>query len=545
MNTTKAKKKESQDKNVSRSVADSVGVVVQPKMKVGAPGDRYENEADRVADQVVTGSEPSIQKQEEEEAAQMSPIEAVSVSQIQACPCDREDSLQKKGLNQSASVASPWLEQQINNSKSGGEALPKNTRSFMETRFGHDFSGVRVHHDSSAATMSSNIQAKAFTNRNHIYFNQGYYSPETSSGKKLIAHELTHTIQQGASQKSDTVQRDLAVAPTTPDAEVIPLTPEQVSAALHYNLNRFANEDELKVIRDVIGLSPEAEHLIDEEFVRSVGRWQASHGLGQDGKLGPNTVATLVAEYQAESTLAPDMAERGRRLDIRTKSNERRNNIDVGGHSDLFDAILSHKNAMLTLLMRINFRFHPDSSGTNLTNNEQDTFITRFRRDVRRVWSFMYALVPAGRNLLRNYLDTYYANIRIVNTATNPHYVAHITRTANAYDNTNPPGAAIGNGGPAADNDNGWLRLGSRDVGLFRGQSRGGFPMRQYTSAHEFGHMMGLPHIHCNTNSNACYGTTRAERANIMGLNNTVTPSNYLPFTTAMRVITGSNWRAR
>jgi hypothetical protein len=67
--------------------------------------------------------------------------------------------------------------------------------------------------------------------------------------------------------------------------------------------------------------------------------------------------------------------------------------------------------------------------------------------------------------------------------------------------------------------------------------------MSQYTAAHEFGHMMGLPHIHCDTNNAQCYGTTNAERANIMGLGNTVTRANYEPFLAAMRAITGSNWK--
>jgi hypothetical protein len=544
---SKSKNEETSQATASRAVANHTAAIVQRKMTVGRAGDQYEQEADRVANQVMGSPEPSIQRQTEEEEGplQMSPLNPVSISHIQACSCgqDEERQIQPKadGANH-AGAASPWLEQQIKETKGGGQPLPQTTRSFMENRLGHDFSSVRVHQGSHAAGLSSKIQAKAFTNGGDIYFNQGQYSPETSSGKRLIAHELTHTVQQGASAKSDTVQRDLAVAPSTPETEVVPLTPEQVSAALHYNLDRFANEEELRTIRDVIGLPPNAQHLIDEDFVRAVGRWQASHGLGQDGRLEEGTVASLVAEYQGESTLVPEMAEQGRRLDIRTKSDERENNIDVNGHSNLFDAILSHKNAMLTLLMRINFRFHPDSAGTALTNNEQDSFIARFRRDVRRVWSFMYALVPVG-SLLRNYLDTYYANIRIVNTATNPHYVAHITRAASAYASTDPPGA-IGAGGPAADNDTRWLRLGSRDVGMFRGQSRGGFPMRQYTSAHEFGHMMGLPHIRCDTNSADCYGTTSAERSNIMGLNNSVTPANYLPFTTAMRAITGSNWRA-
>ena len=273
----------------------------------------------------------------------------------------------------------------------------------------------------------------------------------------------------------------------------------------------------------------------------------AKYNLEVDGKLGPDTVRTLVTEFRAEGALVPSMTNAARRLAIRTRPNERVNNIDVNGHADLFDAILSHRDAQLTLLMRIDFQFHGGATGTAPTAAGQRRFIQRFISDARRIWGSMYALVPDG-NQPANYLDTYYVDVQIVNTNRNPHYVAHIGATNAAYTTTDPPGP-IGPGGPAASADDNWLRLGTSDVGLFRGSSRqtdpagNPRPMRQFTAAHEFGHMVGLPHIHCDNNGAHCYGTTDRERANIMGLGNSVIRTNYAPFLEAMRAITGSRWR--
>ena len=82
------------------------------------------------------------------------------------------------------------------NSVQSGTPLELNVRQFMEPRFGADFSRVQIHADSRAATLSEAINARAFTYGRHIYFNQGEYRPETHEGKRVLAHELTHVIQQ-------------------------------------------------------------------------------------------------------------------------------------------------------------------------------------------------------------------------------------------------------------------------------------------------------------------------------------------------------------
>lgn len=86
----------------------------------------------------------------------------------------------------------------VNNTlRSSGSPLDSKTRGFMESRFGHDFGSVRVHTDSGAAESSREVNAHAYTVGRDVVFGSGKYSPNTSSGKKLLAHELTHVVQQG------------------------------------------------------------------------------------------------------------------------------------------------------------------------------------------------------------------------------------------------------------------------------------------------------------------------------------------------------------
>ncbi|MDX2247055.1 MAG: DUF4157 domain-containing protein [Bacteroidia bacterium] len=129
--------------------------VIQPKLTINEPGDAYEQEADAMAERVMRKSEGG------------------------------------------GYPASSQLTSQLSNSKGSGSPLPKPTLGFMNQAFGSDFSNVRIHTGTQAAEMSQDIQAKAFTHGSDIYFNQGQYSPETSEGKKLLAHELTHVGQQG------------------------------------------------------------------------------------------------------------------------------------------------------------------------------------------------------------------------------------------------------------------------------------------------------------------------------------------------------------
>jgi len=248
--------------------------------------------------------EESVQAMEEEESVQaMEEEESVQAMEeeesIQAM--EEEESVQAKA--NSTNQVSESTENQIRNSGSGSKMDTK-TRTEMEQGFGANFSNVRIHTDSTAVQMNKDMGAQAFTHGNDVYFNEGKYNPNSSQGKHLLAHELTHTVQQGKSVPINYIQQDLAVEPPNPDAEAVELIPEEIQDAINYNQRRFTDEAELRNLRDVLGLSPEPA-VINESFVETVVQWQAENNLDQDGKIGPNTARVIGKEMREESSLDP------------------------------------------------------------------------------------------------------------------------------------------------------------------------------------------------------------------------------------------------
>jgi len=163
---------------------------VQPKLAINPPNDVYEQEADKVAGAVMSGSIGPIQRKcaacEEEEKVQR-----------KCAHCEEEDKKiqRKEASDGSAAPSHTSVKQAL---QSGGQPLDGHTRSFMESRFGYDFSRVQIHDDPLAHRSSSEINALAYTHGNHIVFGAGKYRPETAAGKQLLAHELTHVVQQNA-----------------------------------------------------------------------------------------------------------------------------------------------------------------------------------------------------------------------------------------------------------------------------------------------------------------------------------------------------------
>ncbi len=184
------------------------GSKVFPKLTVNAPNDAHEQQADAMADKV-------MRMEEEEEMMQAKPLEGAIQRKCAACE-EEEESLQSKPLLRKAESgggfeASPKLAGQLAQSKGGGGSLPEATQGRMGRASGADFSGVRVHTGGQAGAMSQSIQARAFTHGSDIYFNEGQYQPETSSGGHLLAHELAHVVQQGGGQPkpAQKIQRSL------------------------------------------------------------------------------------------------------------------------------------------------------------------------------------------------------------------------------------------------------------------------------------------------------------------------------------------------
>jgi hypothetical protein len=127
-----------------------------------------------------------------------------------------------------AGIVADALANQINTSRGSGSTMDSSTRSFMEKRFGADFSNVNIHHNEEAVQMNRSLNAQAFTVGNDIYFNAGKYSPNDAGGKHLLAHELTHVVQQSGKNKSEqssaenfSLTANLYVARFTDDAHHI------------------------------------------------------------------------------------------------------------------------------------------------------------------------------------------------------------------------------------------------------------------------------------------------------------------------------------
>lgn len=231
----------------SRAVAN----MLQAKLEVGEPGDRFEQEADAVAEQVVSSSAPNIQAKcaecEEEESLQMQPMEEEEEEELQMKP-----QLQLSGNEAVGNEASPWIQNKINSSRGGGSGLDSSTRSFMESRIESDFSNVKIHTSGEAVQMNRELGAKAFTVGSDIYFNEGQYRPESTEGKKLLAHELTHTVQQGAA--TERVQRQDGEPPARfrlPIAEILGM---QYGGILARN-RRPLTSSEKSIARPIFGSS--------------------------------------------------------------------------------------------------------------------------------------------------------------------------------------------------------------------------------------------------------------------------------------------------
>lgn len=157
--------------------------LLQTKLIVSEPGDQFEQEADRMANQVIGMPEPRLQSNGE--------------SGLSTQPLQRTKTIQAKhdqASNQVQKSVSPLAGKVL---RSSGQPLDTQTRAFMEPRFGKSFDHVRVHSDARAAESARRYRALAYTAGRDVVFGKGQYQPSTKEGKKLLAHELAHVIQQG------------------------------------------------------------------------------------------------------------------------------------------------------------------------------------------------------------------------------------------------------------------------------------------------------------------------------------------------------------
>lgn len=228
---------------------------IQAKMEITPAGDKYENEADAVADNVVTQLQRQeeeeemmqgkriqreempeeeemqaqrlqrmeeeeemmqgkrIQRMEEEELMQGKRLQREEMPEEEEIMAQRiqrmEDEelmqgkrLQREDLTDGGPVSSD-VESQIENARGGGDPLDRQTLQRMEGAMGANFSGVRVHNDAQSSSLNDAVQARAFTTGQDIFFRSGEYKPESEDGQRLLAHELTHVMQQNPDVKEE------------------------------------------------------------------------------------------------------------------------------------------------------------------------------------------------------------------------------------------------------------------------------------------------------------------------------------------------------
>jgi hypothetical protein len=254
--------------------------------------------------------------------------------ECEECKKKHEGTLRRAAVNSSPVHTVPAIVNTV--LREPGQPLDAATRSFMEPRFGHDFSHVRIHTDPNAAESALAVNALAYTVGHDVVFGPGHYQPGTYEGYKLMAHELTHVIQQAraapafdqhlrlapaggcaehqAKQASEriaggssvhvepglvtAIQRDLATPePEVPQAEQPDLTDAQIREAIRYN-SQFYDEANTRLIQNILGGPVTGRWTADN--IRAIAASQEKYGLKKDGKVGAETFQFIIREQELE-----------------------------------------------------------------------------------------------------------------------------------------------------------------------------------------------------------------------------------------------------
>ncbi len=303
--------------------------IVQTKLTIGQPNDKYEQEADQVADQVVQRLEQSktVDSNQESSSISKNPL-SISSIQRKCDACDQEEKLQKKedelgemevmrkpifesngdppdGQIQTKSnrlnFTTSSLESRLNASKGKGSPLPKESRNEMESAFDADFGQVKVHTDSNSVKMNRELNGKAFTDGSDIFFNKGEFSTNSKAGKKLLAHELTHVVQQKG--RIDHIQKQPITTPAKSNPQPVNLPPKQIREAIRFNNSRYREKD-IKLIQNIVGDSETG--VINEGTIKLIVVYQKEHNHKPDGKVGKDTFFELTKDLQASGVSSTD-----------------------------------------------------------------------------------------------------------------------------------------------------------------------------------------------------------------------------------------------
>ena len=222
-----------------RQLSGQTSPLIQPKLRISQPGDKYEQEADRVAEQVMrmsdkevsgppksattiqrkcsscTSSQGHCPKCAEVEGAIQRKLPTSNITPLIQRqfeePEEDEELLQAKAESGQTTDVTTELAGYVNSMRGGGQPLPESVRAFFEPRFARDFSQVRVHTDAKAAKSVHSVNALAYTVGRDVIFGAGQYAPQTKEGRRLLAHELTHVVRPAGRRRERDAQAAMAL----------------------------------------------------------------------------------------------------------------------------------------------------------------------------------------------------------------------------------------------------------------------------------------------------------------------------------------------
>jgi len=215
---------------------------IQPKLKLSQPRDKYEQEADQVAESVMqmSDSQASVAPLRQSIGAENlsrnhgqkldrqviddEDVETTMFNDLDSEPREEDIEPDETGMPKRENENSDLTSVEVSSAdipREGGYPLTKDVRNFMEPRFGYEFGNVHIHTDTASVQSAQKLKARAYTVGKNIYFNQGQYTPDSHEGRKLLAHELTHVIQQSNSSNLSrkTLQRKGCSAGSCPQGK--------------------------------------------------------------------------------------------------------------------------------------------------------------------------------------------------------------------------------------------------------------------------------------------------------------------------------------
>ncbi len=263
---------------------------IQAQLRMGFANDPYEKEADRVARSVVNSSDENM--------------ENIRLKTNSITPLAKKTSTAAPGSG--SLPVSSGVESGIMSMRGGGRALSSGERSFFENRFNSDFSDVRIHSGWKSNNLNKAINARAFTTGKDIFFADGQYSSGTVAGKTLLAHELTHVVQQRGAVKRKVLSRKLAEhkssviqrrkgansAMISHQAQLYLLSAAKIKKAKYYNKVVLSKID-VKAIKKFLNISQQTS-VVDRHFILRVAFWQYIKGLTIDGMVGESTLGSFL-----------------------------------------------------------------------------------------------------------------------------------------------------------------------------------------------------------------------------------------------------------